>query len=32
MRQLGILDEKGQAKSKKWPADMLKGSKTDVAT
>lgn len=32
MRQLGILDEKGQAKSKEWPADMAKGSKTDVAT
>lgn len=32
MRQLGILDEKGRAKSKEWPADMAKGSKTDVAT
>lgn len=32
MRQLGILDDKGQAKSKEWPADMAKGSKTDVAT
>ncbi|MBI5242287.1 MAG: hypothetical protein HY922_01230 [Elusimicrobia bacterium] len=32
MRQIGILDEKGQAKSKEWPADMTPGSKTDVAT
>ncbi len=32
MRKLGILDEKGRAKSKEWPADMAKGSKTDVAT
>ena len=32
MRQLGILDESGQPKSKEWPADMAKDSKTDVAT
>lgn len=32
MRRLGILDEKGQTKSKKWPEDMAKDSKTDVAT
>lgn len=32
MRKLGVLDEKGRAKTKEWPADMAKGSKTDVAT
>lgn len=32
MRELGILNEKGQPTSKEWPADMTKGSKTDVAT
>ena len=31
MRQLGILDEKGRAKSTEWPADMTPGSKTDVS-
>ncbi len=32
MRTLGIVDERGQATSKEWPADMKPGSKTDVAT
>ena len=32
MRRLGILDEKGRPKSKDWPPDMTKGSKTDVGT
>jgi CheY-like chemotaxis protein len=32
MRKLGILDERGRATSKEWPADMKPGSTTDVAT
>lgn len=32
MRQLGIVDQMGQPKSKEWPADMAPGSGTDVST
>lgn len=32
MRRLGILDKDGNPLSEEWPADMKKGSKTDVAT
>lgn len=32
MHRLGILDEKGRATSKERPADMMPGSRTDVAT
>jgi len=31
MRQLGIIDERGQPTSKELPADMKPGSNTDVA-
>jgi hypothetical protein len=32
MRGLGIVDKRGRAKSKDWPADMTPDSKTDIAT
>ena len=32
MRRLGLVDERGRATTKEWPADMAPDSKTDVAT